>query len=89
MRYWLKKLRLGAELMKTFFDDPIKKISRKTLEILNQRREISRIFMVGGFSSSLLLQEGVKASVAPFGVEVIIPQKPHLAVVSTSSALAA
>lgn len=81
-------LKIESRLMSTFFDGAVENIVRAMRETLAKQPTISTVYMVGGFSSSPLLQDAVSDGLrAGHGnVRVIAPRWPGLAIVSVCRA---
>lgn len=71
--------------MSSFFEDALDEILRVSREVLAKHPGISMVYMVGGFSSSPLLQKAVTSGLENChgAVRVIAPRRPSLAIVST------
>ncbi|CAM9797981.1 unnamed protein product, partial [Sphacelaria rigidula] len=69
--------------MSSFFEDAFKEIVRVSREVLDKHPGISMVFMVGGFSSSPLLQKAVTSGLRDDhgAVRVIASRRPSLAIV--------
>eukprot|EP01133_Synstelium_polycarpum_P010258 gene10258-11961_t len=81
-------LKLPMALIRSFFTPLLNKITDCAKKILRdnpkEMSDIKYIFMIGGFSESFIVQEHIKevmATILP-KTEVIIPQRPGLAVVT-------
>lgn len=79
-------LKIGPTMMASFFDDSFKNILRVSQELLSKQPEIYVVYMVGGFSTSPLLQEAVASGLKDghSAVQVIAPRWPGLVIVSST-----
>jgi hypothetical protein len=75
------KLKLQSEKVKEFFDKPIKTICAHIQKMISAMPldELKTIFLVGGFSESKLLQEGIQRHFPSIAVRT--PSEPSTAVV--------
>ncbi|CAN0016294.1 unnamed protein product, partial [Sphacelaria rigidula] len=78
-----RTLKIEPALMSSFFEDVLYEIVRVSREVLDKNPGISMVYLVGGFSSSPLLQKAVTTGLknGHGAVRVIAPRRPGLAIV--------
>ncbi|XP_069130064.1 heat shock 70 kDa protein 12B-like [Argopecten irradians] len=74
------KLRVSGERAKALFKDPVKQIVEHLRKLLEEpsARGVKSILMVGGFSESLVLQDGIRRNFP--NLRMIVPKDAGLAV---------